>query len=218
MNKKFELIIFDWDGTLADSTDWIVQCMQQAAKQQGLDVPEVRAVKAIIGLSIHKALDKLFPEIDGQTKEQFIVHYSQEFFSKPITEADLFSGVGEMLYMLKEAGYKLAVATGKGRSGLDKAMNGTGLSGFFDITRCADETASKPDPAMVYEIIEVMGVNASQVVMIGDSGHDMQMAINAGIEKISVACGADSAEQLRKYKPLFELSQTTELTKFFKGE
>ena len=140
-----------------------------------------------------------------------IACYSQEFFSKPITEDDLFSGVNEMLQKFKQTGYQLAVATGKSRSGLDKSMQGTGLSDFFHITRCADQTASKPQPVMLEEIIKEMAVSKERVVMVGDSVHDMQMAINAGISSIAVSCGANSTEQLQQYNPLINLQQTIEL-------
>ena len=211
MKGRFDLIIFDWDGTLVDSIDWIVCCLQKAARSQGCDIPEEQAAKEIIGLSIQKAMEKLFPEIDEKTQEQLIASYSQEFFSKPITEDDLFSGVNEMLQKFKQAGYQLAVATGKSRSGLEKAMQGTGLSDFFHITRCADQTASKPHPVMLEEIIKEMAVSKERVVMVGDSVHDMQMAINAGISSIAVSCGANSTEQLQHYNPLLNLQQTIEL-------
>jgi len=211
MKDRFDLIIFDWDGTLVDSVDWIVQCLSKAAVKQGCSEPSPQAVKNIIGLSIQKALETLFPGIDQQTQEQLIACYGQEFFSKPVSADDLFEGVGEMLQKLRQQDYLLAVATGKSRAGLDKAMLGTGMRDFFHITRCADETASKPQPVMLEEIIQQMQVDKQRVLLIGDSTHDMQMAINAGVASIAVTCGANSAEQLEEYKPLLQLKQTTEL-------
>jgi len=211
MARRFDLIIFDWDGTLVDSIDWIVHCLQKAAGEYGCIVPEKQAAKDIIGLSIQRAMETLFPGIDQKTQEQLIACYSQEFFSKQITEDDLFTGVNEMLVKFKQMGYFVAIATGKSRVGLDKAMKGTGLSGFFHITRCADQTASKPQPDMLEEIIKEMAVCKERVVMVGDSIHDMQMAINAGIASIAVSCGAHSSEQLQQYNPLFNLQQTTQL-------
>ena len=211
MARRFDLIIFDWDGTLVDSIDWIVHCLQKAAGEYGCIVPEKQAAKDIIGLSIQRAMETLFPGIDQKTQEQLIACYSQEFFSKQITEDDLFTGVNEMLVKFKQMGYFVAIATGKSRVGLDKAMKGTGLSDFFHITRCADQTASKPQPDMLEEIIKEMAVCKERVVMVGDSVHDMQMAINAGIASIAVSCGAHSSEQLQQYNPLFNLQQTTEL-------
>ncbi|NOQ77633.1 MAG: HAD hydrolase-like protein, partial [Methylococcaceae bacterium] len=144
MKNKFDLIVFDWDGTLVDSVDWIVHCLSEAAVDQGCIKPKQQDVKDIIGLSIHKALDKLFPELDGASRQRVITRYSEIFFSRQITDDDLFAGVSDMLLRFKESGYQLAVATGKSRHGLDKAMLGVGLNDFFNITRCADETASKP--------------------------------------------------------------------------
>ncbi|MCK5191434.1 MAG: HAD-IIIA family hydrolase [Alphaproteobacteria bacterium] len=211
MARRFDLIIFDWDGTLVDSIDWIVYCLQKAAGEYGCNVPEKQAAKDIIGLSIQRAMETLFPGIDQKTQEQLIACYSKQFFSKQITEDDLFTGVSEMLVNLKQMGYFVAIATGKSRVGLDRAMKGTGLSDFFHVTRCADQTASKPQPAMLEEIIKEMAVCKERVVMVGDSVHDMQMAINAGIASIAVSCGAHSSEQLQQYNPLFNLQQTTEL-------
>jgi phosphoglycolate phosphatase len=216
MKNKFDLIVFDWDGTLVDSVDWIVQCLNKAAGEQGCAIPKEQDVKDIIGLSIHKALDKLFPELEQENRRQMISSYSDAFFSKQITEDDLFFGVDDMLLQFKQMGYLLAVATGKSRHGLDRAMQGTGLENFFNMTRCADETASKPSPKMLDEIIKQMNVSRERVVLVGDSTHDMEMAVNAGISSIAVLCGANSQEQLRQYKPLLHLRQTIELLEILK--
>jgi phosphoglycolate phosphatase len=211
MKNRFDLIIFDWDGTLVDSIDWIVQCLQMAAHLTGCDVPEAQAVKGIIGLSIQKATETLFPGIEENIQEQLIACYSQQFFSKQMTEDDLFLGVKEMLLKFKQTGYQLAVATGKSQASLNKALHGTGLNDLFHITRCADQTASKPHPYMLEEIIEKMGAGKERVVMVGDSVHDMQMAKNAGVSAVAVSCGANSRAQLQEFKPLLNLQQTTEL-------
>ena len=209
MKDRFELIIFDWDGTLVDSTDWITHCLKKAASSQGFTIPEDQATRDTIGLSIQKAMTQLFPEIDQSTQDQMAASYSQEYFSKQLTVYDLFEGINEMLISLKQKGYQLAVATGKNRSGLDKALHGTGLNDFFHITRCADETASKPSPDMLEEIIEEMGVSRERTVMIGDSVHDLKMATNADMASIAVSCGANSAKQLKVHSPLLILKQTT---------
>jgi len=211
MKNKFDLIVFDWDGTLVDSVDWIVQCLTKAAVCHGCMAPDEQDVKDIIGLSIHKALDKLFPDLAQEIRPQLIASYSEAFFSRQISKQDMFVGVDEMLMQLKQAGYQLAVATGKSRHGLDKAMQGTGLEDFFHVTKCADETASKPNPDMLDEIIKEMDVAKDRVLMIGDSTHDMQMAINAGVSSVAVLCGANSHQQLQQYKPLLNLQQTSEL-------
>jgi len=211
MKDRFDLIVFDWDGTLVDSIDWIVHCFQHAADINGCLMPKQQIVKDTIGLSIQNAMKKLFSECDKKTQEQLIACYGQEFFSKHITENDLFTGVHEMLQTFKQKGYLLAVATGKTRSELDKSIHGVGLSDFFDITRSADQTASKPKPDMLEDIIKELAVDKKRAIMVGDSIHDMQMAINAGISSIAVSCGANSFEQLQQFNPLLNLQQTTEL-------
>ncbi|MCK5829536.1 MAG: HAD-IA family hydrolase [Methylococcales bacterium] len=211
MKNRFDLIIFDWDGTLVDSIDWIVQSLCKAAEVSGCTVPDEQAVKNIIGLSLEKSTDTLFPTINQKTKQQLMTCYSQEFFSKQVSKNDLFVGINNMLVELKQKGFQLAVATGKNKVELDKAMQGTGLSGFFDITRCADQTASKPQPDMLDEIIEHTGVRRERAVMVGDSIHDLKMAMNAGIASIAVLCGANSQDQLQQFNPLLNLQHTTQI-------
>ncbi|WP_305908285.1 HAD-IIIA family hydrolase [Methylomarinum sp. Ch1-1] len=211
MKKQFDLIIFDWDGTLVDSIDWIVRCLQNAARECGRNAPEAQAAREIIGLSIERAMAELFPGIDARTQEQLIRVYSQQFFSKKIGRDDLFDGVYQMLEQFKRAGYRLAVATGKKNAGLMDAMSATGVIDFFDTTRSADQTASKPHPLMIDQIIEEMNVGKDRVVMVGDSVHDLQMASNAGVAAIAVECGAHRAEVLKQYDPLLCLPQTRAL-------
>ncbi len=205
------MIIFDWDGTLVNSIDWIVDCIQKAAAECGCKIPEDQETRDIIGLSIKKAMQKLFPGIDEITQERLVKRYSEMFFSKKIARSDLFEGVHPMLENLKKSGYQLAVATGKNRLGLDKALLGTQTVDLFEVTKCADETMSKPNPAMLNEIVEHLGVNKQRAIMVGDSIHDLQMAANAEIASIGVACGAHSAETLKQYNPLHCLQRTHEL-------
>ena len=211
MKNKFDLIIFDWDGTLINSIDWIVSCMQKAAANCALDIPVDTAARDVIGLSLKNAVSALFPGIDKQAEAQLIESYSRLFFSKQTVQEDLFAGVFEMLVKLKTAGYQLSVATGKTRTGLQKALQGTGTADLFCTSRCADETASKPDPTMIHEIMHQLGVDNERTLMVGDSIHDMQMAANAQIASVAVSCGANSAIQLQQYGPLYCLEQTTEL-------
>ncbi|MEY3288326.1 MAG: hypothetical protein RLZZ419_568 [Pseudomonadota bacterium] len=211
MKNRFDLIIFDWDGTLVNSIDWITHCLQHAAGQCGIAIPETQAAKDVIGLSIQQAIHNLFPGIDPQTLAQLVAGYSQRYNSKPISPDDLFPGVYEMLVHLKKTGYQLAVATGKSRVGLQKALQGTGTEALFCVTRCSDETASKPDPRMLQEILQHTRVAKERSLMIGDSIHDLQMALNASISSIGVCCGANSAELLQQYNPLLCLQQSTEL-------
>lgn len=209
--RRFDLLIFDWDGTLLDSVDWIVACLQNAAAESGLPVPSATAARAVIGLSLDTALRTVFPGIATDAVDPLMAAYRRHFFSRQLTPADLFEGVADMLAELREAGFRLAIATGKARRGLDDALERTGLESFFETTRCADETASKPDPAMVYEILAATGTPAHRGVMIGDSIHDLRMAANAGIAGIAVTSGANSREELTGFKPLTCLERVVEL-------
>lgn len=211
MKNRFDLIIFDWDGTLVDSIDWIVHCIQTAARRHDCRVPEVQDVKDIIGLSIENAVETLFPELDHELRHKITADYGQSFFSKQISRDDLFPGVYEMLHDFKQQGLRLAVATGKKSSGLAQAIAGTGVAELFCTTRCSDQTASKPDPLMIDEIVAELGVAKQRTLMVGDSIHDLQMALNAQVASIAVTCGAHSAEVLQQYQPLRCLQLPTEL-------
>jgi phosphoglycolate phosphatase len=211
MKNRFDLIIFDWDGTLIDSIEWITRCMQQAAETWQCDIPSDHAAREVIGLSLARAMDELFPDVDLFTRKRLIESYSKHFFSKTITRNDFFPGVYEMLVKLNQAGFLLAVATGKSRAGLDRALKHTETEELFTCTRCADETASKPEPKMLIEIIEQLEIPPARTLMIGDSVHDLQMAENAGITSVAVACGVHTHERLQEYNPLISLEQTAEL-------
>ncbi|MGR9114437.1 MAG: HAD-IA family hydrolase [Gammaproteobacteria bacterium] len=211
MKNRYDLIIFDWDGTLINTIDWIVTCLQNAAVMCQCPVPDEQAAKDIIGLSIDKAVSALFPETDTLTRKQLVQHYSQRFFSKRLSRDDLFEGVYDMLIALNKNGFKLAVATGKGRVGLQQALDETDTEDLFCITRCADETESKPNPVMLQEILAYTGVPAERALMVGDSIHDLQMAANARIASVGVSCGAHSIEVLQRYGPLMCLPQTSHL-------
>lgn len=217
MKNKFDLIIFDWDGTLIDSIDWIAHCLQKAGELCGCDIPDRQDAKDVIGLSIDKAMQKLFPAADENKLEKLVTYYSQEYFSKKISQDDLFAGVYDMLWNLKTSGYQLAVATGKTRAGLNEALAGTGTSALFCTTRCADETASKPDPKMLNEIMHHANVSRERTLMVGDSVHDLQMANNAQIASVAVSCGAHSEVFLQQYKPLLCLQQPTQLLELIQG-
>jgi phosphoglycolate phosphatase len=216
MNNRFDLLIFDWDGTLINSIDWITHCLQTAAERCGCDVPERQAAKNVIGLSIQKATSTLHPEADEHTIEQLVQHYSREYLSKKLSRDDLFPEVYEMLIELKQAGYQLAVATGKTRHGLQDALQATGTGDLFCATRCADETASKPEPKMLLEIMQVTNCPAERSLMIGDSIHDLQMANNAHISSVAVYCGAHPKDTLQHYEPLLCLPYATELLAYLR--
>lgn len=214
MKNKFDLIIFDWDGTLIDSIDWIARCLKKAGELCDYAVPDHQAAKDVIGLSIDKAMLALFPEADESMQKQLVAHYSREYFSREISRDDLFAGVYDMLLQLKDSGYQLAVATGKTRAGLNEALARTGMADLFCTTRCADETASKPDPRMLNEIVAYAQVGRERTLMVGDSIHDLQMAMNAEIPSVAVSCGAHSEEFLQQYRPLLCLDQPSRLLEF----
>lgn len=211
MKDRFDLIIFDWDGTLINSIDWIVYCLQHAALTCKCEVPSESEAKNVIGLSLKKAISQLFPNASHELQQQLAASYRNQYVSKPIKPEDLFNGVYDMLVGLKGEGYQLAVATGKTRSGLNKAMAATGTENLFSFTRCADETASKPSPLMIHQIIQQLDTTNERTVMIGDSVHDMQMAANADISCVAVSSGTHSSKILRQFNPLLCLNHITEI-------
>ena len=215
MKNRFDLIIFDWDGTLVDSVDWIVYCLQQAAAKCHCPVPERQAAKDIIGLSIENAMAQLFPDIDNKMRQQLVAEYAQIFFSRQISRNDLFPGVYPMLEQFRRDGYHLAIATGKKATGLAHAIEATGVADLFSTTRSSDQTASKPEPLMIEEIIAELNVEKQRTLMVGDSIHDLQMAINAGVSAIGVTCGAHCRSVLQQYQPLLCLNYSTDLLEFF---
>ncbi len=211
MKNGFDLLIFDWDGTLIDSIDWIARCLQAAANDTRHETPDYQAAKNVIGLSIERAIEALYSDANADEILELVARYETAYFSKQISRDDLFLGVYEMLDSLKNAGFKLAIATGKTREGLDEAMSATNTRDLFCITRCADETESKPHPLMLHEIMAHTQISPERTLMVGDSTHDLQMALNAGIASIGVASGAHDSEQLKNCQPLYCFLQITEL-------
>jgi len=211
MKNRFDLLVFDWDGTLVDSIEWIVHCIHEAARACAYELPSEQVCKNVIGLRLDEALLRLFPDATAVTKKQLIRAYQSTYRSRPMTRNDLFHGVYDLLQQLKREGYALAIATGKTRDGLHKALEATGTSPLFTATRCADETASKPDPMMLFQLMKETGIDNDRTVMVGDSIHDLQMARHAEIESIAVSCGANSAQDLQQQNPLLCLQTTAEL-------
>ena len=216
MKNSFDLLIFDWDGTLINTIDWITHCLQNAALRCGCTVPEAQTAKDVIGLSILEATSKLHPEVDAHTHAKLVKTYADEYNSKQLSRADLFEGSYEMLHELKNLGYTLAVATGKTRKGLQAALDATQTAHLFAVTRCADETRSKPDPLMLQQIIQVTGKQPERSLMIGDSVHDLQMADNATISVVAVCSGANSKETLHTFQPMLCLNEVSELLAYLK--
>jgi phosphoglycolate phosphatase len=208
--KKFNLIVFDWDGTLMDSTGTIMRCIQAAARDLGLPVPDNRAASYVIGLGLQEAMQVALPGLDPKYYPRIVERYRYHYLTKD-KGLTLFEGVPEMLADLSQQGYFLAVATGKSRVGLNRALDAANLLSMFDATRCADETFSKPHPAMLLELTRELGQEMQRTVMIGDTTHDLQMAANAGAASIAVHYGAHSAPELQVHGPIFAANSVAEL-------
>ncbi|WP_028101884.1 HAD-IA family hydrolase [Pseudoduganella violaceinigra] len=208
--KQFDLIVFDWDGTLMDSTATIVKCIQAAAKDLGLPIPSREQAAHVIGLGLGEAMQVAMPGLDPKVYPRMVERYRYHYLAKD-HELTLFDGVPEMLQDLSQQGFFLAVATGKSRVGLNRALNAAGLLSTFDATRCADETFSKPHPAMLQELTRELGQDLRRTVMIGDTTHDLMMAQNAGSSGIAVEYGAHPLDQLAACKPLFSARTVPQL-------
>ncbi|CAN5796528.1 HAD-IA family hydrolase [soil metagenome] len=208
--KQFDFIVFDWDGTLMDSTATIVKCIQASARDLGLPVPDERAASYVIGLSLSDAMQMAMPDVDPKYYPRLVERYRYHYLAKD-HELPLFAGIGEMLTELSQEGYFLAVATGKSRVGLNRAMHSTNLLSMFDATRCADETFSKPHPAMLQELTRELGQDMKRTLMIGDTTHDLQMAQNAGAASVAVEYGAHDAATLMAFDPQYSASTVEQL-------
>jgi phosphoglycolate phosphatase len=199
--KRFDLLIFDWDGTLMDSAGAIVHAIQAACTDLDLRVPDDAACRQIIGLGLTEALTALLPELPEAEHRRLVDRYRHHYLGQD-GEIELFPGVVEGIAALREAGFRLAVATGKSRQGLDRAFVHSGLRDQFEASRCADESFSKPHPGMVLELLDAMMVDAGRALVIGDTSHDLLMAANAGVAALAVSYGAHEAEHLAEHAPL----------------
>ncbi|AOK29192.1 HAD family hydrolase [Burkholderia singularis] len=200
--QQFDLIVFDWDGTLMDSTAHIARCIQAACRDLGLPTPSDESSRYVIGLGLRDALAVTAPSLDPADYPRLAERYRFHYLLQD-QRTELFAGVRELLDELREAGYLLAVATGKGRVGLNRALADAKLTSLFDGTRCADETFSKPHPAMLQELTRELGQDLSRTLMIGDTTHDLQMAASAGAAGVGVAYGAHSTDALAALSPRF---------------
>lgn len=197
---KIALVVFDWDGTLMDSTHSIVVAIQNACRDLGLVVPSDQQASWVIGLSLTEALQKAIPDLQAHQLDAFVKRYHYHYLTRD-PDLKLFTGHIEILEMLKERGTFMAVATGKSRVGLNRALANHQLGHYFAATRTADETASKPDPLMLHEIMMALGVPANEVMMIGDTTHDIHMAHRAGVHSIAVSYGAHDRRELDSARP-----------------
>ena len=208
--RKYDFIVFDWDGTLMDSTKTIISCIQSAARDLGLPVPSVKNASHVIGLGMLDAMKAAMPDVDPHLYPKIIERYRQHYFNQD-NDLVLFDGAHEMLNDLSQQGYFLAVATGKSRVGLNRALNASKLLTLFDATRCADETFSKPHPAMLQELTRELGQDMRRTVMIGDTTHDLLMASNAGADAIGVNYGAHDHQVLQELNPVTIAASIAEL-------
>lgn len=208
--KQFDLIAFDWDGTLFDSTALIVRSIQGAARDLGLAVPTVEQASYVIGMGLHDALAHAVPGLDPARYPELGQRYRHHYFAAQ-HEVTLFAGTLEMLHELKSRHHWLTVATGKSRRGLDAALEVVELQGLFDGSRTADETAGKPNPLMLEELMREFGAEPERTLMIGDTTHDLQLARNAGTAAVGVSYGAHDHATFAEFEPLFIAHSVAEL-------
>lgn len=210
MAKRFDLLVFDWDGTLLDSAGAIVAAIQAACRDLELPEPSDERARHVIGLGLGEALRHAVPELPEQRYPQMVDRYRHHYLSRD-HELRLFDGAAELVAELAGAGFTLAVATGKSRVGLDRALKASGLGAYFQASRCADECFSKPHPQMLEELMQEFAVAPERTLMIGDTTHDLQMALNAGVASLGVAYGAHPAAALDALAPLARLQKVEEL-------
>jgi phosphoglycolate phosphatase len=208
--RRFDLIVFDWDGTLFDSTALIARCIQAACADVGAPVPGARDASFVIGMGLVEALQHAAPSLPRERYRELAERYRHHYFAQQ-HEVVLFDGTVSLLASLKQREFALAVATGKSRRGLDEALSSVQLKGVFDATRTADETASKPDPRMLIELMDQLGVAPERTLMIGDTTHDLQLAANAGTASIGVSYGAHDHNAFTDFDTRHVAHSTAEL-------
>lgn len=208
--NRYSLIVFDWDGTLYDSAAVIAECIQLAAREMALPVPDRRTASHVIGLGLNDSLRHAMPALAPERYAEFLALYRGYFLEREDTLC-LFPGVEELLTELKERGHRLAIATGKPRRGLDRVLQASGIGPLFAASRCGDETRSKPDPAMLLELMKELALEQREMLMIGDTTHDLSMAKEAGVDAVAVAYGAHPVESLSAWQPRACVSSVGEL-------
>ncbi len=211
--RRFDLIAFDWDGTLYDSTKIIVRCIQAAVVDVGGARPSDTAAAYVIGMALMQALAHAAPDVPPEKYTELGNRYRYHYLQHQ-DDLSLFEGVLPMLDGLKARQHLLTVATGKSRRGLDEALRTVELAGVFDGSRTADETAGKPDPLMLHELMQEFGVEPSRVLMIGDTTHDLQMAVNAGCASVGVSYGAHTPEDFGALNPLHVAHSVADLNQW----
>jgi phosphoglycolate phosphatase len=206
---KYRLLVFDWDGTIIDSAATIAECIREASRELGLEVPERERARHVIGLGLHDAMRIVVPELPAQRYPEFVASYREHFLARK-DSMQLFDGMRELLDGLSRK-HLLAIATGKSRRGLDRDLEFHSLGPYFAASRCADETQPKPHPAMLTEIMGELAIRKDSSLMIGDTSHDLEMARAAGVGALAVTYGAHPEEGLRACAPLGCFSSVTQL-------
>ena len=210
MRSPFELLVFDWDGTLMDSAAAIAEAIQAACADLDLPVPPTAQARYVIGLGLTDAMRHILPDLPENEYPKIVDRYRLHFLKRD-GGTTLFAGAEEMIKDLRERGYMLAVATGKSRRGLDRALEGTGLRGYFDATRCADEGFAKPHPGMLMNILDTLATSSDKALMIGDTTHDLTMANAASVAAAAITHGAHEREALANCQPLVMVNNLQEL-------
>lgn len=208
--RRFDLIAFDWDGTVADSTAIISRSIQEAVRDVGGTVPSDEQAAYVIGMALMPALARAAPDVPSEKYPELANRYRHHFF-KHQDDICLFDGILPLLDDLRSRGHWLTVATGKSRMGLNQALQDPQLKGLFDGSRTADETAGKPSPLMLHELMSEFGVEPERTLMIGDTTHDLQMAVNAGCACVGVSYGAHAQDSFSQFNPLFVADSAQQL-------
>lgn len=218
MSKAFELIVFDWDGTLMDSHQRILDCLKAAANDCDATQLTDDQFSNVIGLGLKEATENLYPAFSAQQVAEYSDRYRHHYIIENNTHSPLFKGAKSMLEILQEKGYWMAVATGKGRQGLDLVLDESELRSFFLATRSASETFSKPHPLMLEEIMHELAIEPDQTLMVGDTEYDMELAQNAGTHSLAVSYGVHSIERLLKHNPLGFIDNIQELPEWLNNQ
>lgn len=211
MPKQFDLVVWDWDGTLADSTGMITNAILKAAEQVGLPPITAEAASNIIGLGLRESIEALYGNLPAEKAQALAAQYTANYYAGE-SEIPLFPGAADTIKALHKRGYKLAVATGKGRRGLNLALEHCGLGKYFHATRTVDECFSKPHPQMLDELMDMLVVIPERTLMVGDTSYDLQMAQNAGVKSIGVTYGAQKAEQWQHFNPIQQFNDFASLS------
>jgi len=212
MNNKYGLVVFDWDGTLSDSVDRIVISLRNASNCMSLPCLSNKSYRNIIGLSLHEAIKELYPDLGEREINAFRGYYRDAFLKN--NTSSLFDNVPALLEALTTSGYQLAIATGKPAQGLKLELQEYGILHYFSALRSADQALSKPNALMLEQLMEMTGFQAHEMVVVGDSIYDMEMALNVSVDRVGVTWGVHSAVELNEYEPLKIVDNLSELTKW----